>query len=96
MSWISSARVQLDAAQVEQHDDEEEEDHDRAGVDQDLHGGDEVGLEQDEDRGEAEEHDHEPARRRHRVLAGDGQERRHEGDGREHAVEDLVHASRFA
>src|SRR5438105_4685593 len=35
--------------QIEQHNDEEEQDHDSAGIDQDLYGGEEIGVQQDEE-----------------------------------------------
>ena len=41
---IGSIAHRLDAVDAEQHDHEQEQHHDRAGVDDDLHGGEEVGV----------------------------------------------------
>ena len=41
--------------EIEKHDDEDEEDHDRAGIDEDLDDPDEVGIESDEEPGQAHE-----------------------------------------
>src|SRR6185503_14616653 len=53
----------LTAAQVEQHDDEQEHDHDRAGVYQNLNGPDELRVEHHIERREAEHRADEPQRR---------------------------------
>ena len=50
---------------AEQHDHEEEEHDDGAGVDDDLHGGEEVGLLGDEQHGDAEQRHHQRQRRVH-------------------------------
>ena len=54
---------------AEQHDHEQEQHDDRAGVDDHLHGGEEVGLEGDEVDGDAEQREHERERGVHRVAS---------------------------
>src|ERR1043165_469592 len=66
---------------VDEHDDEEEEDHDAAGVDEHLHGADELGPLDDEEHGDAEEREQEKQRRVHRVAHRDDEDRRRHGDG---------------
>src|SRR2546422_6348808 len=58
------------AAQVEQHDDEQEQHHDGAGIHQHLEHRDELGVEHDEQRGErrSEEHTSELQSRLHLVC----------------------------
>src|SRR5436190_14806030 len=70
-------------AEVEQHDDEQEHHHDRARVHQHLDRTDELRIQQDVERGEAEHRVHEPERRRRGRLARDEQQRRHDGDDAE-------------
>ena len=52
LEGLAASRI---VARVDQHDDEEEEDHDPAGVDEDLHGPDELRLLEDEDAGDEQE-----------------------------------------
>ncbi len=59
----------LDAVHAEQHDHEQEQHHDRAGVDDDLHGGQEVGVEREEEHRDAEQ-GRDQAHRRHRRCCG--------------------------
>src|ERR1043165_1440219 len=66
---------------VNEHDHEEEEDHDAAGVDEHLHGADELGPLDDEEHGDAEEREQQEQRRVHRVAHGDDEDRRRHGDG---------------
>src|SRR5882672_1118697 len=61
-------------AEVEQHDDEQEQHHDGAGVHEYLQGGDELGVEQDVHRRQREQRDDEPERAADGVLARDAQE----------------------
>ena len=58
------------AADVEQHDDEQEEHHDGAGVDEDLERGQERRAEQHEEHGDREQRHHQAHRRVHRVPVG--------------------------
>ena len=62
--------------QVEKHHYEEEQHHDRAGVDEHLNRADELRIEHHVERGEAEHGVDQPERRRHQTLAS------HEGDRR--------------
>ncbi len=59
---------------AEQHDHEQEQHDDGAGVDDDLHRGQEVGLERDEQDGHAEQREHQAQGAAHRVLAEDDAE----------------------
>ena len=61
-------REVLGVVDAEQHDHEQEQHDDRAGVDDDLHGGQEVGLLRDEEHGDAEQGEHEAERGVHRVA----------------------------
>ena len=83
---------ELRVPQVEQHDHEEEQHHDRAGVDQHLDRGDELGVEQHVDGGQREHGGHQPERGAHRVALQDAERRRDHGDGGED-VEDCVASS---
>jgi hypothetical protein len=65
-----------DRALVNQHDDEEEQHHDPARVNEDLDGSDEFGLLENEDAGHHQEGCEEKERRMDRVL------RDHDGDPR--------------
>src|SRR5690242_8621110 len=69
--------------QVEQHDDEQEHHHDRAGVHQHLNRADELRVEHDKERGEREHRRHEPHRCRDGTLTRHEQQRRHDGDDAE-------------
>ena len=62
-------REVLGPVDAEQHDDEQEQHDDGAGVDDHLHGGEEVGLLGDEQHGDAEQREHERQRGVHRVAA---------------------------
>ena len=79
----------LEGAQVEQHDDEDEEHHDGARVDQDLHHGQEVGLGEEEDGGHVEEREHQQQQRVDDVLAGDGADAAGHGEDPEDDEEHL-------
>jgi len=69
---------------VQQHDDEEEQRGDGAGVNEDEHEREEVGLEHDEQAGDADEREHEAHRGvdgvlvQHRGERGDDREKREE------------------
>ena len=65
----------LGGVDAEQHDHEQEQHDDRAGVDDHLHGGEEVGLEGDEVHGDAEQREDQRQRRVHGVVAGDHADR---------------------
>ena len=52
MMASSLSRRRSSALQVQQHDHEEEEHHDGARIDQHLHRGEEVGVEQDKQAGQ--------------------------------------------
>src|SRR5690606_14429805 len=65
----------LDPVDGEQHEHEQDEDDDGAGVDDDLHGGQEVRLLGHEQHGDAEQGADERQRRVHRVLAEDDAQR---------------------
>ena len=52
--------------EVEEHDDEDKEDHNGAGVDEDLNDADEVGIQSNEQSGQSDEG------KDHRKGAGDG------------------------
>ncbi len=74
---------------AEQHDDEQEQHHDRAGVDDHLHDGHEVGPEGDELHGDAEQRQDQAERGVHRVAQGDdadGAAEDHHRGGEEHHV----------
>ena len=58
-------------AQIEQHDDEEEQDHDCAGINQHLNHADEESVEHHEKRGQAEKGNDETERARDRVAIDD-------------------------
>src|SRR5688572_6327803 len=70
-------------AEVEQHDHEQEHHHDGARVYQHLDGADELRVEHDVERGEAEHRVHQPEGRGHGTLASDEEQRRHHGDDAE-------------
>src|SRR5690606_14883039 len=61
--------------EIQQHDDEQEHDHDRAGVHEDLNRADELRIEHDVQRGETEQRLHEPQGGGHRTLARDERQR---------------------
>src|SRR2546422_3416158 len=80
--------------QVEQHDDEEEQNHDRDGIDQDLNGGEEKGVEQDEEPGEEHDGEHEEHGAGDRVAAeriGDHEEAAEQGERGEEIEEKVAH-----
>src|SRR6185503_6287860 len=62
------------APQVEQHDHEEEQHHDGAGVDEHLQHRDELRVEQHEQAGQREQRDDEPERARDGIPAGDAEQ----------------------
>ena len=70
-------------AQIQHHDDEKKQDHDGAGVDDDLENRHQGGAEQVEDDGKGEERGNEVDDGMHRVLFGDGENRCDNGDGGE-------------
>src|SRR6266542_1020386 len=70
-------------SQVQQHDHEEEQHHDRAGIDQHLEHRDELRVEQHEQRGEREQGDDQPQRAGDRVPARDAQQRAQHRDDAE-------------
>src|SRR4051812_8322142 len=69
--------------EIEEHDDEQEHHHDRAGVDQHLHYANELRIEHDVQGGEAEHRIDQPQRRGDRALARDESDRRGERDDAE-------------
>ena len=71
--WIGNGSIAqvLGLVDTEQHDHEQEQHDDRAGVDDHLHGGEEVRLLRDEQHGDAEQGEHEAERGVHRVAADD-------------------------
>ena len=75
--WIGIGSVAqvLGLVDAEQHDHEQEQHDDGAGVDDDLHGGEEVGLHRDEVHGDAEQRQHEAERGVHRVRVQHDPER---------------------
>ena len=54
-----------------QHDDEKKQNHDRSGIDNDLHGGQELRIHREEKHGNSEQCEHHRERAVHRVLAHD-------------------------
>ena len=72
---VVDADRRLPDAAPGQHDAEEEQHDDGADVDEYLGDGDELGAEQEEQRGHAGEHDDEVERGVHDVLGGDDAER---------------------
>src|SRR6266851_3205966 len=60
--------------EVQQHDHEQEQHHDRARVDEHLQRRDELGVEHHVHRGQGEQCDHEPERAHHRIPARDAQQ----------------------
>src|SRR5688572_5279640 len=75
--------------EVEQHDDEEEQHHDRARIDDDLDRRNEVRAEQHVDCREAEEREHQEQQARDRVVAHDHAHAAADGDRGEHQEEQL-------
>ena len=65
----------LGPVDAEQHDHEQEQHDDRPGVDDHLHGGEEVRLHGDEVHGDAEQREHEAERGVHRAAAHDDADR---------------------
>src|SRR5882724_5537474 len=65
---------------IHEHDDEQEEDHDAAGIDQHLDGGDELRLEQHVDAGHRQEGEHQIDRRMDGAPAADHHEPRQDRD----------------
>ena len=59
----------LGLVDAEQHDDEQEQHHDRAGVDDDLHGRQEVGVLGDEQHGDTEQREDQAERGMNRMRA---------------------------
>jgi hypothetical protein len=70
--------------EVQVHDHEQEQHHDRAGVDDDLHHPDELGAEQQVEAGQRAEREHEEQGTRHRIAVQDDHQARADQDGREH------------
>ena len=62
--------------QVHEHQYEEIQDEDRAGVDDDLHGPEKLGVEEDEESGDMDQQGQESQAAMHRVLERDGQDAR--------------------
>ena len=81
---------------VQQHEDEEEEDHDRPGVDDHLQHGDEGRPEQPEDDAHRAQGDDEREGGVHRVALGDDDDRGGDRQRGEHVEEDGVHGQRPA
>lgn len=63
--------AQFFRAQIEQHDDEEKQHHDRTGVDQDLDNADEIGLERHKESSETEKRNDKTKRTRHWIAIDD-------------------------
>ena len=78
----------LGLVDAEKHDHEQEEDDDGAGVDDDLDGGEEVGLLGDEEHGHAEQRRHQRQRRVHGVAVGDDAHGPAQDDGRGNEEDD--------
>src|ERR1041384_2830413 len=83
------------ATQVEQHDHEQEQHHDRAGVHQDLEHGDELRVEQYEEGGQREQRDDEPERAGDGVPARDAEQRARDRDAAKDPEERDRHYSPF-
>jgi len=79
--------------QVQEHDDEQEQDDDRPGVDDHLEDADELRVEPDEEHGEQEEVRYECARAVHGVLVEDDAERARHRERRDHEEGDRAHAT---
>ena len=62
--------------QVHKHQDEEIQDEDRTGVDDDLHGPEELGVEEDEESGDMDQQGQERQAAMHRVPECDRQDAR--------------------
>ena len=77
-------RLRVLVRRVQQHDDEEEQHHDRAGVDDDLNDRDERRVEQDVQTGERAERGDEQQHAVDRIALRDDEQRRHDRDRREH------------
>ena len=78
-------------AHVEHHDDEQEQDHHGADVNEDLDGGQEGGAEKDEEGGHLDQGDHEGQRAVNRVPGHDDEQRRGDGNGRKKKKEAKFH-----
>src|SRR5262249_3748055 len=70
-------------ASVKKHDNEDEEHHDGAAIDYDLHGGDELGAHQQVKSGESDHHDNERQSAVNRVLLQNEADRADYGKRRE-------------
>ena len=77
-------------AKVEEHNDEQEHDHDRARVHEHLDHTDEVRVHHHVQRGQVEHHRDEPQRRRDGTLPGDKRKRRRDREQPEEVEVNLV------
>ncbi len=66
--------------QVHQHDDEEKQHHDAAAIDEHLHGGDELGMAQQEERRHRQERGQQRDRAVHRIAQRDHQDGAADGE----------------
>ena len=78
---------------IQQHDDEEEQHHDGAGVDEDLQHAEEVGVEEEEVRGHPDQGQDHPHGGGHRVAAEDQEKSRPEGQGSEENKQAVRHVA---
>jgi hypothetical protein len=79
--------------EVEEHDDEKEKDHDRAGIDQDLDDPDEKGVESDKESSKGKEGEDEAHRAVHRIAEknyGRGRDEHQHGEDPEQNGEHAV------
>ena len=76
--------------EVEEHNDEQEDHHDGAGVDEHLDDANEVRAHHHVERGQVEHHRHEPERGRDGTLSGDERDRGRDGEQPEDVELNLV------
>ena len=86
----------LFARRVQQHDDEQEEHHDRAGIDDDLNDRDERRIEQHVQAREPDERSDQQQHAVDGIRLHDDEQRRADGDRREHVEEDQVKAPKYS
>ena len=89
-----SSRSDVGLVDAEEHDHEQEQDDDGAGVDDDLHGGEQVGLLGHEEHGHAEQGPHQRQGVVDRVAEGDDAHGAGEHDGRADDEDDRFHQAR--
>ena len=82
---LSLSTIRSGVPKIQQHDDEDEQHHNRAGIDDDLNGGDKDRVQGQEQQGDAEQDQHQVQRTADRVVHKDHGDTAHDGDGGEDA-----------